>query len=1049
MTSPTSPGPRSLPALPIHILGHIAPILTWTESGNVSRLPPTWQTESVAFADRERDWLLRELPTYSYTNVQEIVRGTRKDHSGPKPVRMPSASRFPSLSPPEGFDLQEAFRALNLYFLLWNGTEPCVRQGRMEELHELALRLPAGHIVRHSHARAISEGVLTLEDALALPEQVTLLPSNSHGLRTIVRKGLSESHLHLTGVTSAEETWANNLLSPIPSRPVHARSRPEQRLLTLNLFAGRLLALAVWYSLQPINTLRLDHLLLLQGLDSLYFARTAAEENYAVLWLHRSLKRTLEHTAKKALPLPMEYSFLRRWLSPASHHLTQRGKYLPSSLPESLTDRCRYLHKLHLAAHLRLVQLPHHPRNAPPRQTSPTGRDGHYTPDHRWFFLHETLFRYLVCRTHHWQMTAQQGATTGLSYFRTYYSSQHRKLTKINDFQYARLVFSQLRRWRGLRVLEGRVAPPKRAQQLAHWILAYAQQEDRRIRKFGLVVHFKKEDEDQEERPLRSSRGLRLRWGKRRRLVRDEGLRLYRLLQSPTPVTPFVVGIDACNLELATPPEVFAPVFRFLRELPISLKGNNRRYAPYFELDPVIRKLAENRRLGMTYHVGEDFRHLLSGLRAIHEVVLFLEPQPGDRLGHGTALALQPRDWLEHNGYQAVVPRLEWLDTLVWVHHFLGPGDDLVGELGIEDEIQRHSWKVYSEALRRLDHNHTHPLDQDLHPLSLWDAWYLRQLDPYCVDLPKLRSRELGLRPLRSASEESRRWYSVQDRVLQHINETVGSRNAYLLLALYWLSPLVREAGNEILVINMQKQHRQWLELCQRVEERMKDLIHERELVVEVNPSANRIIGPMARYGQHHVFQLTLDENRRLSRKVRVSVNTDNPAVCNTTLAHEHYLLGEILIGQGVPEAEVAKWLEWLRSNGEEYNFVRRLRTPEEDSDTKKLFDWLRNIRPTVRDAETRQSKLDAFHTWHQRTRLRSQGFEPDLIEQHPEVLDRILSLEQQLEHQRIAHEDEIATRHQLDQEYRQVLDRYKAELAERDRLWEEVKKLRRTAAGT
>ena len=172
----------------------------------------------------------------------------------------------------------------------------------------------------------------------------------------------------------------------------------------------------------------------------------------------------------------------------------------------------------------------------------------------------------------------------------------------------------------------------------------------------------------------------------------------------------------------------------------------------------------------MTYHVGEDFRHLLSGLRAIFEVVEFLAPQPGDRLGHGTALALHPKDWLEHNGYQAVMPKLEWLDTLFWVHHFLGPGDDLVGELAVENLIQRYSWEIYGRAMA----DHFDPLnlerrevedsgrgtgrrgllDWNWSPLTLWDAWSLRQLDPYSLDLHKLLVKgKLGLKPCRGVAQ--------------------------------------------------------------------------------------------------------------------------------------------------------------------------------------------------------------------------------------------------------------------------------------------------------
>jgi hypothetical protein len=1029
-----------LSPLPFDVLGQVGPILAWAEGDSGSRLPPTWTTESVPFKRRERGWLLRELPTYSYDNVEEIVAGTRARHRGTRPADLPFAREprcRPSLSPPANYDLLEAFRQLNRYFFIWNGTEPCIRQGRMEELHELAIRLPAGHIVRHGHARVVSEGVLTFDEALALPELVTLLPSNSFGLRSVVRQGLSESHLHLTGVISTEETWADSLLKPLSARAIRGRTQAERRLLVLNLFAGRLLALAVWISLiEPDRKLPIKPQRLLDLLDQIYFARSEHQERRASETLEREIRTSIHpdpdddgpgdgrQRSDRLINRPPadgdRYDLLR-WMAPTAFHLRdlKRGGPLPGGSPEGLRERYRFVHQLHLAAHLRLVQLsPKEPLGGP--RSEKEEEEKRRPPDRRRHFLHEALFRYLVCRTHFSQSATQQGRTTGLRYFRESYASRQRRLTGLTDLQYAGLVFDRLRQWRGLRVLEGRVAPPRQPQELVPWILAYARPEDRRIRKFGLVVHFKKEVESREERSFVGHIPPpvpRLRWGRRRRLIRHEGMRLYRLLRRPTPVTPFVVGIDACNLELATPPEVFAPVFRFLRDLPILLSGSRQRYSPYFDLEPNISNLVRKRRLGMTYHVGEDFRHLLSGLRAIYEVVKFLDPNPGDRLGHGTALALHPKDWLEHNGYQAVLPKLEWLDTLVWVHHFLGPGDNLVGELAIEDRIQRRSWQIYSRALGAdydplgLDSGDSEPpragcgdrrrrrdlLDWNWSPLTLWDAWLLRQLDPYSVSPRKLLAGELELRPCRGFCEEDRRWHSVQERLMREVRQQVGSRNAYLLLALYWMSPKVRKEGRKTVVVDMQKDRAKWLELCVRVEERMKQLIHEMELVVEVNPSANRIIGPMERYDQHHVFHLTLDENRRLARQVRVSVNTDNPAVCNTTLAHEHYLLGEILIGEGVPEAEVVKWLDWLRANGEEYNFVRRLRTPEEDPDMRRLVEWLRRIRPTVREASTRKEKLEAFRRWLRVTRLRGHGFTPEVIDADPGALERLVAVENQL----------------------------------------------------
>ena len=1044
----------TLSSLPFDLLGQVGPILSWTEGEFGSRLPVSWRPRAQPFKDRERGWLLGELPTYSYDNVDDIVSGARREHRSGlhRPARLPRVRlrEEPRLSPPPDFDLIDSFRFLNEYFFQWNGTEPCIRDGRMEDLHELGLRLPLGHIVRHAHARTIAEGVLCFEDALKLPELVTLLPSNAFGMRNVIRRGLSESHLHLKGVVSAEETWADNLLKPITPSAIRGRDLEERRLLILNLFAGRLLALAVWMSLAALREKGSgepcfpDTLVrparLLEGMDGIYFARSVAEELEATEKLRREILRCVtgmrlpgeaeaspsgqgDDEGIPAVDLRVEprYRFLLRWIGPTSYRLDEgrRTGLIPGNLPEDLRHRQHFVHQLHLAAHLQLVRLTsRRPQEAPPYERDRSGGEK-LREDPRRRFLHEALYRYMVCRTHHWQSVTQRGNTTGLTFFRQFYGAPQRKLRNLSFMQEADLVFERLRGWRGLRVLEGRVGPPDSAHDLVPWILAYVRPEARRLDKFGLVVHFKKEHESAEDKGLGGKLSPpvpRLRWGLRRRRVRTEGKRLYRVLSTPTPVVPFVVGIDACNLELATPPEVFAPTFRFLRELPISTTREGqqlRRFSPYYDLVPKLRSLSQRRRLGMTYHVGEDFRHLLSGLRAIHEVVRFLAPQPGDRLGHGTALALEPKVWLEHNGYQAVVPKLEWLDTLVWVHHFLGPGDRLVGELGVEDAIQRLGWEIYSpalassydplalkgEGLRKVGGEQRRRrrglLDWDWSPLTLWDAWTLRQLDPYSLELPSLFQGELALKELPSFSEEDRRWYSVQDRVVRQCRKGIGSRNAYLLLALYWLSPDVRRNGEAPLVVDMKQEHRRWLELCSRVEERMKGVIQEREMVVEVNPSSNRIIGPMARYDQHHLFELTLDENRHLARGVRVSVNTDNPAVCNTTLAHEHYLVGEVLLKQGVPEAEVVKWLEWLRKNGEEYCFARQLKTVDESPEMKDLIEWLRKIRPSVLEANSRSGKQQAFWCWRRETDLRGRGFSQGQVEGDPELLERLLALEE------------------------------------------------------
>ncbi len=960
--------------LPLHVLGLLAPILSWVESSSDRRLPESWLADSLSPKDRERVWLVGELPTYSHDNVAEIVRlarQARRDRENKRPLkerRWPPPDKARRLVPPHDYHLTAVFSELGERYFVWNGGKLCVREGYLEELHELGLRFPLGHLIRHQHALAVAEGFLSDEQVLELPEQASFLSTNSYGLRTLLRRGLSESHLHLKGVTSTEENWADSILRPLGADVLKGFEPVENRLLTLNRYSGQLLALAVLCGFYEYDEFH-PPFHLLACLDDMYFARNRFEERRARELLAKKFRNTLCRESGRrseegiGIPgsevlhrnLPAAMTWLLRWLSPASYRLQQilhAGPGYRHPPAQGTLERIRSMERLHFHAHKLLVRLDREDRRA--------------------VFLHQALFRYLVYRTHHWQLAIQHGKTTGLQNFRRFFGARQRKPLDPDTPELQRLVFDRLRRWDGLRALEGRISPPEKGGELMRWVAGYARMTTGgQLRKFGLVVHFIKEDQRDEERRALGLGYPTVRWSRLRRKFRAQAFQLFRTLSECSPATPFIVGIDAANLELATPPEVFAPAFRFLRELPIELRVRSRSFPDRHCLDREIRYLADKKRLGMTYHVGEDFRHILSGLRAIYEVMEFLNPQPGDRLGHGTALALKPEIWAEQCGYQAVVPKLEWLDTLVWVHHFLGPGHDLMGELEIEDKIQRLSWHIYGNPGRKKNKGEERGWSsgKDWSPLALLDAWRLRQLDPDCLDRPHKGGDRLRIGPLRQHSEQHRRWWHVQKKVLRDVGKHVGSGDAYRLLCLYWYNPEVRERGDQVMLVDLQErpEHKDlWLRLCRDVGKKLRERVHRRQLVVEVNPSVNRVIGPMARLDQHHIFEMTLDENDRLARSVRVSINTDNPAVCNTTLAHEYHLLGEALMRRGVPEAEVVKWLEWLRSNGEEYSFVRQL--PESDEPhMARLLDVLNRLPTSVREASTGVEKLRAFRTWHRR----------------------------------------------------------------------------------
>jgi hypothetical protein len=935
--------------LPLEVIGLISPILCWVEGGERQGLPESWSGDSYSFEERATAWLSRELPTYSYDNLDEILSlamDPGKTHISAG-LEFPKRKTF-AVTPPKSFNLVYMFHKLAGRYFKWAGNALCVREERMVELHELAMRFPVSHLVCHCYADVVVRGYISMERALELPFQMSRLHSTYHSLRTVVEEGLSEGHLHLNGVIRADESWADHLLR-LTSSGAHEGFTPDaDRLLVLSRTAVRLLAAGMIYAALGIEKPEDLPFHLIDFLDHMYRARNQMEDRNAKQGLNTEFINVFKKLEKKGQPGGKggaELHWLLELANPGIHRIRQRDDshnagQEPGEL-KGIRKRIKRLNRLHLTVQEFLLQrsLTGEQRTAPIKEK--------YTPIQE--FISQVFTRYIIYHTHHWQKATQSGKTTGLRKFQVFFGARQRQLMARGRVDWEGLAAEKLREIKPLRELEGRLSPPSRgASQYIPWLLAFAKQaKDNELDKFGIVVHFRKENYKNFEKPgTDTSMGmLDLRYGRIRRKTRTDAFRLFRLLSSPNQVMPFIVGIDAANLELTTPPEVFAPAFRFLREYPIKLNRlftTRETYERYKE----VADLVENRRLGMTYHVGEDFRHILSGLRAIHEVIEFLKPVPGDRLGHAIALALDPEVWASQVGYQAVLSKQEWLDTLVWVHHLLGAGHNLIGRLSLEDEIQLHSRAIYidSEPAKRDPDRGV----LDWQPATFYDSWRLRQIDPYSLETSHLKDNKFRIYS-RGYSTEQNRWEDIQAAVLNEVDKSIGTEAAYHLVKLYWYSQRVRDMGSKIITIDMAENKDLWLQVCKEVQEHMQQIVLKKQLVVEVNPSSNRIIGPMARIADHPVFRLTLDKQDRLSRKSRVTINTDNPGVFATSLTHEFYLLGEILVNRGVPEAEVVEWLDWLRKNGKNYSFLRSLPDAKDKRMLAILDNLLKRYEPMMR----------------------------------------------------------------------------------------------------
>ena len=106
-----------------------------------------------------------------------------------------------------------------------------------------------------------------------------------------------------------------------------------------------------------------------------------------------------------------------------------------------------------------------------------------------------------------------------------------------------------------------------------------------------------------------------------------------------------------------------------------------------------------------TMHAGEDFPHLLCGLAYMYDTMFFLELSDGDRIGHGTAMGIDPSLWIRRMPQEVLVKQGEWFLSLLATRQLaLKCPDGLKTALvKIEADIQLLSLDLFGESLSPFD----------------------------------------------------------------------------------------------------------------------------------------------------------------------------------------------------------------------------------------------------------------------------------------------------------------------------------------------------------
>jgi hypothetical protein len=311
------------------------------------------------------------------------------------------------------------------------------------------------------------------------------------------------------------------------------------------------------------------------------------------------------------------------------------------------------------------------------------------------------------------------------------------------------------------------------------------------------------------------------------------------------------------------------PVWLFRRSLERLIQTSNRVVAEH--------PGAGLRPLRSAYHLGEDFDHILTGLRAIFEPFEWGMVARGDRLGHAVALGVGAREWSARNPYVLVRPwdRLLDIGFVCWAADKRLIGESVVPSNTMRGEV-RDVLKVLFGASDVQDPLHVARV--------LWD----------------------GLRDLRFDP-----WRSVDPRALHEALKN-GSGDVAALCVSRLTEPGDKAAGGAAMARTTTIETARELPLLEAVQRLVCDRVAPWQTAIEVNPSSNLLIA-----GFKSLFEEPLFHDDTLP----ITIHADDPLTFATSLADEYAYAWAGMLRAGTRPADATAQLERAAALSRRYAF--------------------------------------------------------------------------------------------------------------------------------
>lgn len=382
----------------------------------------------------------------------------------------------------------------------------------------------------------------------------------------------------------------------------------------------------------------------------------------------------------------------------------------------------------------------------------------------------------------------------------------------------------------------------------------------------ALVAHFIKEEWNPK------SSGPYRHYSLRRKLEKQMA-QLRQTMKDYPRLHRWVRGVDGAANELHAPPEVFASVFRQAVRAGISHRS---------------------------FHVGEDFPHLLTGIRHMLDALEILDLRDGARIGHGTALGIAPELWLERIPTTLHLPKSERLLDLLSARKLLNGIPGLISKIyQIELEITRLLQDVFGFQVS----------------INLFErAMSMRGLHIGFVaslyKTPSWRWQDASL--IDSLREEAKLVHDAKNR----------DEEAFSLLWEWHSSRELWGRSESLVQVNAQDDIFTST-IYLRLQQALMRQVASRRVVIETLPSSNVRISQYEKFEEHHVFRWMgiAGHIKEGDVEVMVSLGSDDPGIFAGNLRGEFYHLYAVLRNKGLSDKKSLSYVSEINERGRQYRF--------------------------------------------------------------------------------------------------------------------------------